>query len=62
MKAIDIAPDGLLTIDQLSQRLQMHPVTVRGLYRRKVIPGLRIGHRTLRFDYNAVLQAISKKS
>lgn len=48
----------LLTLDQLAQRLQVHPVTARGLYRRHVIPGLKLGHRTLRFDYPAVLAAL----
>lgn len=52
------APGDLLTLDELAKRLRMHPVTARGLYRRKVIPGLKIGHRTLRFDYPAVLAAL----
>jgi hypothetical protein len=54
------APDGreLLTIDDLAQRLKMHPSTVRGLWRRRFIPGLVIGHRTLRFEYSAVLDAL----
>ena len=50
--------DTLLTLDELAARLKLHPVTVRGLWRRKIIPGLRIGHRTLRFDYGAVLDAL----
>ena len=48
----------LLTLDQLALRLKVHPVTARGLYRRRVIPGLKLGHRTLRFDYPAVLAAL----
>lgn len=52
------APDELLTLDQLATRLKMHPVTVRGLWRRRSIPGLVIGHRTLRFEYGAVLDAL----
>lgn len=51
---------GLLTIGELSQRLKIHPVTTRGLYRRKIIPGLKLGHRTLRFDYPAVILALEK--
>jgi excisionase family DNA binding protein len=52
-----IMQDGkeLLTLAELAQRLQLHPVTTRGLYRRGKIPGLKLGHRTLRFDYQAVL-------
>ncbi len=45
----------LLTLTELSERLQIHPVTARGLYRRGRIPGLKLGHRTLRFDYDQVL-------
>jgi len=48
----------LLTLDELAQRLKLHPVTVRGLKRRGVIPSIRIGHRTLRFEYAAVLDAL----
>jgi hypothetical protein len=48
----------LLTLDELADRLKMHPVTVRGLWRRRLIPALVIGHRTLRFEYPAVLDAL----
>jgi hypothetical protein len=48
----------LLTLDELANKLRMHPVTVRGLWRRRVIPALVIGHRTLRFEYPAVLDAL----
>lgn len=56
----ETAPGDLLTLDELARRLQIHPVTARGLYRRKVIPGLKLGHRTLRFDYAAVLAALQE--
>jgi excisionase family DNA binding protein len=53
------APGGeLLTLDELAARLKLHPVTVRGLKRRGVIPALKIGHRTLRFEYAKVLDAL----
>lgn len=48
----------LLTITELAHKLKLHPDTARGLYRRGVIPGLRLGHRTLRFEYQAVLDAL----
>jgi excisionase family DNA binding protein len=61
MTATTAAPgDGLLTIDELAERLRMHPVTVRGLWRRRTIPALVIGHRTLRFEYSKVLDALRK--
>lgn len=50
----------LLTLDELAARLKMHPTTVRGLWRRRSIPALVIGHRTLRFEYGAVLDALRK--
>ena len=48
----------LLTLDELAQRLRLHPDTARGLYRRGVIPGLKLGHRTLRFEYEKVIEAL----
>ena len=53
-------PSNLLTLDELAARLHIHPVTARGLWRRRAIPGIRIGHRTLRFEYEAVLDALRK--
>lgn len=50
--------ENLLTLDELSTRLRLHPTTTRGLWRRRVIPAIVIGHRTLRFDYGAVLAAL----
>lgn len=48
----------LLTITEVAQKLKLHPNTARDLYRRHVIPGLKLGHRTLRFNYPEVLAAI----
>jgi excisionase family DNA binding protein len=48
----------LITIQELSERLKLHVVTTRGLHRRGVIPSIKIGHRTLRFDYAEVVQAL----
>jgi len=52
------APGDLLTLDELAHKLHLHPVTARGLWRRRVIPGLKLGHRTLRFEYSKVLDAL----
>lgn len=51
----------LLTLPELADRLRMHPDTVRGLYRRSKIPGIKLGHRTLRFDYQAVLAELARR-
>jgi len=48
----------LLTIIELADKLRMHPVTVRGLWRKKAFPGIRIGYRTVRFEFHAVLDAL----
>jgi excisionase family DNA binding protein len=48
----------LITLEELANRLKMHPSTVRSLWRRRAFPGLRIGHRTLRFEYDKVLDAL----
>jgi hypothetical protein len=60
MNTAATAPGGgdLLTINELAARLRMHPTTVRGLWRRRVFPGIVIGRRTLRFEYGAVLDAL----
>jgi len=54
------ANDELLTLDELAARLRIHPDTARGLYRRKKIPGIKFGHRTLRFEYSKVLDALRR--
>ena len=53
--------DGLLTLDELAHKLRLHPVTVRGLKRRGVIPAIVIGHRTLRFSWPDVLDTLRRK-
>ncbi len=52
------ATQELLPLGELAERLRLHPSTVRNLYRTGVIPGLRIGHRTLRFSFPEVLDAL----
>jgi len=52
------ASEDLLTLKQLAGKLRIHPSTARSLWRRRAFPGLRIGHRTLRFEFQAVLQAL----
>jgi len=50
--------DELITLDELAHRLRLHPDTARGLYRRGVIPGLKLGYRSLRFEYSQVIEAL----
>lgn len=48
----------LITLEMLADKLKIHPTTARGLYKRGVIPGVKLGHRTLRFEYHAVVEAL----
>jgi len=55
---MNTATDELITLSDLAHRLKIHPTTARGLYRRGVIPGVKLGHRTLRFDFSEVVDAL----
>lgn len=60
-KAIDTYSQPLLNKKQLQERLNL--ASARGvdeLVRRRKIPVLRLGHRTLRFDWLAVCKALAK--
>ena len=50
----------LLTLKELGERLKLSPETCRRLFLDGRIPGLKIGWRTLRFQYDAVIEALSK--
>lgn len=45
----------LLKINELADKLGVHCSTLRRLARAGKIPVLRIGHKTQRFDFEAVL-------
>jgi excisionase family DNA binding protein len=48
----------LLSADDLAARLRVRPSTVRAWARADRIPAIRIGPKTLRFDFAEVLRAI----
>jgi len=52
----------LITLPELARRLKLHPDTTRRLYWRGTIPGLKMGHRTLRFDFADVVAALKRKA
>ena len=54
--------DELLTLKELAERLRMHPRTVRILWRKRLIPGIRIGKRMLRFDFQHVVEELQRRS
>lgn len=57
---LEMQTQELITITDLARRLKLHPETTRGLYRHGRIPGIRFGHRTLRFDYASVVEALKR--
>jgi len=61
MSTTDITGEKLLTLNELAGRLDLHPSTVRRLWRARRFPGIWLGHRTLRFDWPAVLAALDHR-
>ena len=57
---MNIEQSQLLTLKQLAGRLQVSPETLRKHYRLGTIPGVKLGHRTLRFDMPAVIEALRR--
>lgn len=51
-------PGELLTAQELAERLRVSPETVRAWARRGVIPSIHVSPKAIRFDAEAVLQAI----
>jgi excisionase family DNA binding protein len=49
-------PPRLMTSGELAEALRVHPGTVRKLHREGSIKGMRFGPRTIRFDFQTVLQ------
>ena len=52
----------VLTAKQLAAKLAIHPETLRKLYRKKLIPCLKLGYRTLRFNETDVMAALNKQA
>ena len=61
--AITGAPqhDALLTKAQLAERLNLTPRGVECLTRARKIPAIKLGHRTLRYSWPRVCQALAKR-
>ncbi len=51
--------DELLTADEMATRLRVRPETLRGWSRRGLIPAVRISRKTVRFDPDAVMSALT---
>ena len=55
--------NGLLkTEDEIASALGESVRTVRSLWHARIIPGIVLGHRTVRYNLDAVLHAISKRT
>ena len=50
----------LITRDQLASKLGISTDTVQGWTSDKRIPAFRLGHRTVRYSYPAVISALSR--
>ncbi len=61
-RPIELASVGhnLLTVHQLSRVLGVHPQTTRALWKEGIIPGIKLGYRTLRFNLATVLSVLDK--
>jgi len=55
-------PKELITLAMLAQRLNVHPATARKLYRRGIISGIKLGYRTLRFNFYEVMEQLNGKN
>jgi excisionase family DNA binding protein len=53
--------DRPLTAKELAERLGEKVFTIQRWSRNKVIPTIKLGHRTVRFDYESVIAALLKK-
>ena len=67
MKGINLFIGGatmseLLTADELADRLKVRPDTVRSWSRQGRIPAIRITHKVVRFDFDAVVKALASAS
>ena len=51
----------LLTADELARRLRVRPDTVRNWARRKLIPRLQLSPKVIRFDLQAVIEAVTAR-
>lgn len=52
----------VLTAEELAERLRVRPGTVREWARRGVIPRLALSPKVIRFELDAVLAALAKRT
>lgn len=55
---MDHVSSQLLTAEELAARLRVSPDTIKVWAREKRIPTVRLGHKTLRFDFAEVMRAV----
>lgn len=53
-----ISPPAFLTCQELAVLLHVRPETIRRWARARVIPAIRINHKTIRFDEAAVRRVL----
>jgi excisionase family DNA binding protein len=57
---METARDDLLTAAELADRLRVKPSTILEWQRSGRIPSIRLSHKVLRFDLDAVLTALRR--
>ena len=57
-RRLEREPTKLITTRELAERLGFRPDTIRRWAREDRIPSLRVGEKTLRFDFADVLSAL----
>lgn len=53
-------PEAFITKEAVAKRLGLTPAGVKSLLARRVIPVYRLGHRTIRFRWSEVEEAIAR--
>ena len=52
----------LVTAEEIAERLRVRPETVRGWAREGRIPSLRISHKIIRYDPEAVINTLKERA
>jgi len=58
--AIKLSDSQMLTKEQLAELLNLTPSTIDHMRQKRMIPALRFGYRTYRFERGAIERALGK--
>lgn len=51
----------LLTAQEVAQKLRVRPNTVKAWAREGIIPRVRLSHKVVRYDYDAVVRSLTAR-